>query len=35
MWWVNFLAGVFVGAMLAIFLFALIIAGTEEKNHDQ
>lgn len=34
MWWVNFVAGVFVGAFPAVFLFALIIAGSEGKRHD-
>ena len=35
MWWVNFLIGVFVGAFMAIFILGLIIAGSEEKDHDQ
>ena len=35
MWWVSFLTGVFIGAALAIFLFALIIVGTEEKGNDK
>lgn len=34
MWWVPFLSGCFFGAIVAIFLFALIIVA-EDSNHDR
>lgn len=32
MWWVSFVTGCIVGAVLGILLLALAIAGAEEKH---
>lgn len=33
MWWVSFLTGCLVGAVAAIMIFAIIIAGAEDEGH--